>query len=76
VGDNIYFYCIMYYNIKSDTSYKIFKSVSEFRGENEKYISYGAICQRQQQVLFCLITMARLDFVFSDKRPIVLRHSQ
>jgi len=90
-------------NIKCDTSYEIIKSVREYKGEEDKYVSWresaeiamgkyargserfysalsilrnnitgtanDALTHNGTVLIFDAI-MARLDFVFSDKRPI------
>jgi len=90
---------IIFPNIKCDTSYEIIKSVREYKGEEDKYVSwresaeiamgqyargserfYSALSILRNKITGMAINngtifnfdaiMARLDFVFSDKRPI------
>jgi len=88
-------------NIKCETSFEIIKSVREFKGEEDKYVSWRESAEiameqyaRGSEILFSALSllrnklagsandalthngtllnvdaiMARLDFVFSDKR--------
>jgi len=83
-------------NIKCDTSYEIIKSFREYKGDEDKYVSWRESAEIESERFFSALSifrnkitgmandalthngtvlnfdaiMARLDFVFSDKRPI------